>query len=130
MTVRSRQVHSSPETGEDEGSTVTAQKARRPHLGRRVALIALILLVPFSALTARLFVWPSLPPLPDHADAIIELGGPGDRDAVTIALAEEHRAPLLIQSTTRRRGHVRHLPAARPRRHDRVLPRGPADHEG
>ncbi len=77
-----------------------AQKARRPHLGRRVALIALILLVPFSALTARLFVWPSLPPLPDHADAIIELGGPGDRDAVAMALAEEHRAPLLIQSTT------------------------------
>jgi uncharacterized SAM-binding protein YcdF (DUF218 family) len=81
---------------------VTEQKAGRAHVGRRVALIALILLVPFSALTARLFVWPSLPPLPAHADAIIELGGPGDRDPVAIALAEQHRAPLLIQSTLAR----------------------------
>ena len=79
---------------------MTARTVRRAHVGRRVALVALILLVPFSALTARLFVWPSLPPLPDHADAIIELGGPGERDAVAIALAEQHRAPLLIQSTT------------------------------
>jgi hypothetical protein len=56
----------------------------------------------FSALTARLFVWPSLPPLPEHADAIVELAGPGDRDAVTIALAKGHRAPLVIQSTLAR----------------------------
>lgn len=53
----------------------------------------------FAGATARLFVWPSLAPLPPQVDAIIELGGPGDRDAVTLALAEEHRAPLVIQST-------------------------------
>jgi hypothetical protein len=62
--------------------------------------VVAILLSAFSVTTARLFVWPSLPPLPAHADAIIELGGPGNRDAVAMALAEEHRAPLLIQSTT------------------------------
>jgi hypothetical protein len=53
----------------------------------------------FSAATARLFIWPSLPPLPEHADAIIELAGPGDRDAVTVALGRQHVAPDLIQST-------------------------------
>ena len=30
----------------------------------------------FVAVTARVFVWPDLQPLPEHADAIIELGGP------------------------------------------------------
>jgi hypothetical protein len=62
-------------------------------------VVGLLVLVVFAAATARLFVWPSLPPLPDHADAIIELGGPGDRDAVTTALGEQHVAPLVIQST-------------------------------
>jgi len=96
--VRSRQ-HSSPDTGPDERSTLTTRKARRSRLRRRVALAALVAFVAFAGATARLFVWPSLAPLPDHADAIIELAGPGDRDATTIALAEEHRAPLVIQST-------------------------------
>jgi hypothetical protein len=63
-----------------------------------VALVAVLLVVAFAATTARLFVWPPLAPLPDHADAIIELGGPGDRDPVTIALAKEHRAPVVIRS--------------------------------
>ena len=79
-----------------------SRKARRPRLLRRVALVALVLLVAFSTITARLFIWPSLPPLPKHADAIVELGGPGNRDAVSIALAKEHRAPLVIQSTLAR----------------------------
>jgi uncharacterized SAM-binding protein YcdF (DUF218 family) len=55
--------------------------------------------VPFGVLTARLFVWPELPALPARTDAIIELAGPGDRDAAALALARDHRAPVLIQST-------------------------------
>jgi len=102
VTLRSRQRHSSPDQGADERSALTARKARRSRLRRRVTLVALLLFVTFVAATARLFVWPSLPPLPEHADAIIELGGPGDRDAVTTALAEDHRAPLVIQSTLAR----------------------------
>jgi hypothetical protein len=58
-----------------------------------------VLLVGFVVATARLFVWPALPALPAHADAIVELAGPGDRDSVTLALARAHRAPLAIQST-------------------------------
>jgi uncharacterized SAM-binding protein YcdF (DUF218 family) len=53
----------------------------------------------FGVATARLFVWPPLPELPARADAIIELGGPGNRDGAALALAREHRAPLVIQST-------------------------------
>jgi len=56
-------------------------------------------LVIFGVVTARVFVWPALPPLPARADAIIELGGTGDRDGVALALARAHRAPVLIQST-------------------------------
>jgi hypothetical protein len=56
-------------------------------------------LVVFVVTTARLFVWPDVPSPPPHADAIIELAGPGDRDQVTIELAEQGRAPLVSQST-------------------------------
>ena len=66
---------------------------------RPAALVLLVVLVAFAAVTARLFVWPSLPPLPARADAIIEIGGPGDRDAAARALALDHRAPRLVQST-------------------------------
>jgi hypothetical protein len=59
----------------------------------------LVTVLAFSAATARLFVWPSLPPLPAHADAIVELAGPGNRDDLTLALAREHRASVMVQST-------------------------------
>jgi uncharacterized SAM-binding protein YcdF (DUF218 family) len=59
----------------------------------------LVLVVAFAATTVHVFVWPNLPPLPDRVDAIIELAGPGDRDAAAIALAMQGRAPVLVQST-------------------------------
>jgi uncharacterized SAM-binding protein YcdF (DUF218 family) len=72
---------------------------RRRRRRRVIGLVVLALFLAFVGTTARVFVWPSLPPLPAHADAIVELGGPGNRDAVTLALAGTHRAPLVIQST-------------------------------
>lgn len=69
---------------------------------RRTLLVVLILaIVIFGVVTAVVFVWPNLPQLPPRADAIIELGGPGDsaRDSDALALARAHRAPILIQST-------------------------------
>jgi hypothetical protein len=53
----------------------------------------------FSVATGRLFIWPALGEPPARADAIIELGGMGDRDGAALALARAHRAPILIQST-------------------------------
>jgi hypothetical protein len=68
-------------------------------------------LVLFTVVTARVFVWPDLRPLPDRVDAIIELAGPGDdsRDQVALDLARQHRAPVLVQSTIP--GDARCLPA-------------------
>jgi len=75
--------------------------SRRSH--RRVDVVAILLLVVFGAASARLFVWPSLEPLPRHVDAIIELGGPANdrRDQVAVELAREGRADFMVQSTTR-----------------------------
>lgn len=55
----------------------------------------------FAAVTARVFVWPDLQPLPARADAIVELAGAGDddRDRVALDLARDRRAPVLVQST-------------------------------
>ena len=52
----------------------------------------------FAGTTAHLFVWPDLPPVPPRVDAIILLGGPGDRDEAAAALARAHAAPVLVQS--------------------------------
>jgi uncharacterized SAM-binding protein YcdF (DUF218 family) len=68
---------------------------------RRVMAVALVIgLVLVSTVTARLFVWPDLPAPPPRVDAVIELGGPGDRDAVALNLGRAHRAAFLVQSTT------------------------------
>lgn len=86
--------------------TVGSSSARRYGTFRRRYLIAAsigaVLLFALASVTARVFVWPDLQPLPEHADAIIELGGPRmlNRDRVALELAREHRAPVLVQSTT------------------------------
>ena len=78
------------------------QSDGRSHRRRRLAAGALVVLAVFSAVTARLFIWPELEPIPRHVDAIIELGGPAidRRDSLAIELAREHRADYLVQSTT------------------------------
>jgi hypothetical protein len=55
----------------------------------------------FAAVTARVFIWPDLQPLPARADAIVELAGPGDddRDRVALNLARDGKARVLVQST-------------------------------
>jgi uncharacterized SAM-binding protein YcdF (DUF218 family) len=64
---------------------------------RRVAVVALAFIVAFGAVTARLFVWPAQG-MPSRVDAIVMLAGPGDRTAVALELAREHRAPVLVVS--------------------------------
>ena len=66
---------------------------------RKLAVVALLALVVVAIATVRLFVLPDLAPLPARADAIIELAGPGNRDAATMALVHEGRAPVVVQST-------------------------------
>jgi uncharacterized SAM-binding protein YcdF (DUF218 family) len=90
----------------DEADTRAGEHnaARRPRKRRRrriVGVVVLVIVLLFAAITARVFVWPDLPALPAHADAVIELAGPGDdgRDARAIQLANEGRTDYLVQST-------------------------------
>jgi len=67
---------------------------------RRRALIAAslaVLVVAFCATTARLFMFP-VRGMPARVDAIVMLGGPGDRFHEALKLASEHRAPYLALS--------------------------------
>jgi uncharacterized SAM-binding protein YcdF (DUF218 family) len=89
-------------TGEeptDPQAEEPARPARTRKRRRRGLVVLAIVVLLFAAVTARFFVWPDLPALPDRADAIIELGGPGFRDDAALALAREHRAGVLVQST-------------------------------
>jgi uncharacterized SAM-binding protein YcdF (DUF218 family) len=86
----------------EEPAEPAAEGRPRRRKRRRLRIIVAVVVVLFCAVTARLFIWPDLPPLPGRADAIIELGGAGDpieRDNAALALAREHRAPVLVQST-------------------------------
>jgi uncharacterized SAM-binding protein YcdF (DUF218 family) len=79
----------------------TAEIERPPKRRKRYRLriILAIVVVLFSAVTARVFIWPDLDPLPPRVDAIIELAGPTVRDAAALRLARDGRAPVLVQST-------------------------------
>jgi uncharacterized SAM-binding protein YcdF (DUF218 family) len=65
----------------------------------RVAVFAVVI-AGVSALIAHLFVWPDLPPLPQQADVIVQLGGPGNRRLVALDLARQGRAPLVAISVS------------------------------
>jgi uncharacterized SAM-binding protein YcdF (DUF218 family) len=60
-----------------------------------IALLALFAL--FCGATARLFIWPTTG-MPARVDAIVVPGGPGNRIAAAIALAEQGRARYLVLS--------------------------------
>ena len=65
--------------------------------GRRALAVVIAVFVAFSAVTARLLVWPA-EGVPAGVSAIVMLAGPGDRLAVALRLAREHRAPMLVVS--------------------------------
>ncbi|GAA4244997.1 YdcF family protein [Dactylosporangium darangshiense] len=74
---------------------------RRRRRRRRVVMAVLaVVLAGVSVLTAHLFIWPDLPPLPQRADVIVQLGGPGNRRPVALDLARQGRAPLVAISVS------------------------------
>jgi uncharacterized SAM-binding protein YcdF (DUF218 family) len=79
-----------------------AGRRRRPFSGwRRTLVVALAIIVAFSLATARLFVWPAQG-VPAHVNAIVMLGGSGDRLAAALKLVQEHRASILVVSQGRK----------------------------
>jgi len=78
----------SPDTvGEDRGLSWS----------RKIFIAVIVLIVAFSVATARLIIWPAQG-MPSDVSAIVMLAGPGDRLAVALKLAREHRAPMLVVS--------------------------------
>lgn len=62
------------------------------------ALIALaVVVIAFSAATARLFIWPDQG-MPTHVSAIVMLDRPGNELDVAVRLAMQHRASFLVLS--------------------------------
>lgn len=64
---------------------------------RVTAAVILVLLIVFCALSARLFVFPDTG-MPARVDAIVVLGGDGDRLGLGMQLARDDRAPYLVLS--------------------------------
>ena len=60
---------------------------------------AAVLFVLVAGVTARVYVWPPDASMPAHVDAIVKLGGFGDRDDAALTLALQRRAPVLVDST-------------------------------
>jgi hypothetical protein len=56
-----------------------------------------VVLVLFTAATARLFVWPARG-MPAKVNAIVVLAGPGKVQPAALDLARQHRAPYLVVS--------------------------------
>jgi hypothetical protein len=82
---------------------IDAQAERRARFGwvRTAVVVCATAVALLTVVTARVFVWPDLQPLPVRADAVVELAGPGDddRDRVALDLARDQKAPVLVQST-------------------------------
>lgn len=74
------------------------RNSRRKRL-RYAVIVLIVLLIGFSAVTARWFVWPSQG-MPARVDAIVMLDGIGDRLDTAVDLARERRAPFLVISYT------------------------------
>ena len=66
----------------------------------RFGIPLLVLVLVFATLTVRLFVRPALPPVPARTDAIVLLGGPGNRSDIALGLALGGAAPVLVQSVS------------------------------
>lgn len=79
----------------------TAREDRRRGLLRgrlrKTLAVVVILVAAFAVATARILIWP-VQGAPDKVSAIVMLAGPGNRLPVAVALANEHRAPVLVVS--------------------------------
>jgi uncharacterized SAM-binding protein YcdF (DUF218 family) len=75
-----------------------SRRAIRRRRRRRAAAAAIAALAVFCAASGVLFVWPPGQGMPARVDAIVVLGGQGDRLDRGLQLARQDRAPVLIIS--------------------------------
>jgi hypothetical protein len=74
-----------------------ARRSRLRGWWRTLLAVVASVVVVFAAATARVLIWPPQG-APATVDAIVMLAGSGDRLPVALALAMEHRAPVLVVS--------------------------------
>jgi uncharacterized SAM-binding protein YcdF (DUF218 family) len=74
------------------------RRAVRRRRRRKAAVALAIVLAGFCAATGVLFVWPPGQGMPARVDAIVVLGGQGDRLGQGLELARQDRAPVLLVS--------------------------------
>ena len=80
--------------GEHERRAAALGRRRRRDVAS-LGIIVLVVVVLFAAITARVFVWPDLPALPQHADAVRRARRAGrrqGRDALALQLATQTAA--------------------------------------
>ena len=75
----------------------TSGRAVRRRRWRRLTVALIVLLAVVCVASARLFIWPAQG-MPARVDAIVVLGGPGDRLGKGLELAHQGRAPVLVVS--------------------------------
>ena len=75
----------------------TSGRAVRRRRRRRLVAALIVLVAVLGAATGRLFIWPAQG-MPARVDAIVVLGGPGERLVKGLELADQHRAPVLAIS--------------------------------
>jgi uncharacterized SAM-binding protein YcdF (DUF218 family) len=73
---------------------------RRWRTRRIVLLVLAVVFVAAAVLIVRPIVRPDLRPLPPKADAVIQLGGPGNRRQTALELGREGRAPVVAISVS------------------------------
>ncbi|MEV6847516.1 hypothetical protein [Actinoplanes sp. NPDC051411] len=73
---------------------------RRRRRRRVIWIVVAAILAGAAALAVRPIVRPDLPPLPARADAIVQLGGPGNRRLTALELGREGRAPVVAISVS------------------------------
>ena len=77
--------------GRPEGAQVSRRAVRRRRRRKLVAAL-IVLLAGVCVASARLFIWPAQG-MPARVDAIVVLGGPGNRLGKGLELAHQDRAP-------------------------------------
>jgi uncharacterized SAM-binding protein YcdF (DUF218 family) len=87
-----------------EAAQADPPTSRRKRL-RKVAVVLAVVLAGFCVVSGRLFVWPARG-MPTRVDAIVVLGGPGDRLGKGLELAQQGRAPVLVVSRGLPNDHI------------------------
>ena len=82
--------------GQPEVPQASRRKLRRRR-GRRLAAALILLVVIMAVASGRLFVWPAQG-MPARVNAIVVLGGPGNRLGKGLELAHRGRASVLVVS--------------------------------